>query len=65
MKLLGIGSELSGGKVTRILKNLVEISYQDGTIEFISFDEAERRVWLEFKFLSFLRSVCYEEANTF
>ena len=46
MKLLGIGSELSGGKVTRILKNLVEISYQDGTIEFISFDEAERRVWV-------------------
>jgi hypothetical protein len=45
MKLLGLGSDLSGGKVTRILKNLVEISYQDGTIEFISFDEAERRVW--------------------
>jgi hypothetical protein len=45
MKLLGLGSDLSGGKVTRILNNLVEISYQDGTIEFISFDEAERRVW--------------------
>ena len=47
MKVLGLGSELSGGKVTRILKNLVEISYQDGTIEFISFDEAERRVYFD------------------
>ena len=43
MKLLGIGSDLGTGKVTGILKNKVEISYQDGTIEFISFKEAERR----------------------
>ena len=40
MKLLGIGSDLGTGKVTGILKNKVEISYQDGTIEFISFKEA-------------------------
>ena len=46
MKLLGIGSDLGTGKVTGILKNKVEISYQDGTIEFISFKEAERRVYI-------------------
>ena len=46
MKLLGIGADLGTGKVTGILKNKVEISYQDGTIEFISFKEAERRVYI-------------------
>ena len=46
MKLLGIGSDLGTGIVTGILKNNVEISYQDGTIEFISFKEAERRVYI-------------------
>ena len=46
MKLLGIGSDLGTGKVTGILKNKVEVSYQDGTIEFISFKEAERRVYI-------------------
>ena len=70
MKLLGIGSDLGTGKVTGILKNKVEISYQDGTIEFISFKEAERRVyiyslqgWKSVYFFSFLRSVCYAKAN--
>ncbi len=47
MKLLGIGSDLGTGKVTRILKNKVEVSYQDGKIEFISFKEAERRVYFD------------------
>ena len=46
MKLLGIGSDLGTGKDTGILKNKVEISYQDGTIEFISFKEAERRIFI-------------------
>jgi len=45
MKLLGIG--LGTGKVTGILKNKVEISYQDGTIEFVSFKEAERRLYFD------------------
>jgi len=47
MKLLGIGSELGTGKVTRILKNQVEIEYQDGRIEFVSFKEAERRLYFD------------------
>jgi len=47
MKLLGIGSDLGTGKVTAILKNKVEISYQDGTIEFVSFKEAERRLYFD------------------
>ena len=47
MKLLGIGSNLGTGKVTRILKNQVEIEYQDGTIEFVSFKEAERRLYFD------------------
>lgn len=47
MKILGIGSDLGTGKVTGILKNKVEVSYQDGTIEFISFKEAERRVYFD------------------
>ena len=47
MKLLGIGSDLGTGKVTRILKNKVEISYQNGKIEVITFKEAERRVYFD------------------
>ena len=47
MKLLGIGSELGTGKVTAILKNKVAIEYQDGKIEFVSFKEAERRLYFD------------------
>ena len=47
MKLLGIGSELGTGKVTAILKNKVAFEYQDGKIEFVSFKEAERRLYFD------------------
>jgi hypothetical protein len=46
MKLLGIGSDLSGGKVTRITKNGLTITKPDGKIEVISLTEAEQRVWV-------------------
>lgn len=47
MKLLGIGSELGTGKVTRILRNQVDIEYPDGRIESITFKEAERRLYFD------------------
>jgi len=46
MKLLGIGSDLSGGKVTKITKNGLTITKPDGKIEVISLTEAEQRVWV-------------------
>lgn len=44
MKVLGLNSNLSGGKVTKILKNGLTITKEDGTIEVISLKEAERRI---------------------
>lgn len=46
MKLLGIGSKLSGGKVSQITKKGLTITKPDGKIEVISLTEAERRVWI-------------------
>lgn len=46
MKVLGLGSELSGGKVTQISKNGLTITKSNGKIEVISLMEAERRVSL-------------------
>ena len=46
MKVLGLGSELSGGKVSQITKNGLTITKPDGKIEVISLTEAERRVWV-------------------
>ena len=45
MKVVGIGSDLSGGKVTKITKNGLTITQPNGKIEVISLTEAERRVW--------------------
>ena len=45
MKVLGLGSELSGGKVSQITKKGLTITKPDGKIEVISLTEAERRVW--------------------
>ena len=45
MKLLGIGFELSGGKVTQITKNGLSITKPDGKMEVLSLTVAERRVW--------------------
>ena len=45
MKVLGLGSDLSGGKVSQITKNGLTITKPDGKIEVISLIEAERRVW--------------------
>jgi hypothetical protein len=46
MKVLGLGSNLSGGEVIKISKNGLTITKEDGTIEVISLKEAERRVWI-------------------
>lgn len=45
MKVIGIGTELSGGKVSQITKNGLTITKPNGKIEVISLTEAERRVW--------------------